>query len=473
MAAIYCVHATTTSLYHRENGMLKSGVVSRRLLCALFVVGLFGTGHRVIAEDHNGYIPADTPFYMGTGEGLPVDLMLEFMPSANFPMPDDVEPEGRQAIETMTAVINNLDTILPAWGIGEKLHFSSYAVGVYPVLRVKLEDTEKFNESLMALEASHELKSGVVERNEHVIRFYDKDSAVSLAEAVENNGEEEASSAGSSAANATDENSTEDARGAGGLIVATSKNDLIIALVSDGGDDALVDRVLGVTKPANTMLESGKLDKIRKRWDYGNQYAAFLDFHVVTDILTSEESAAAKDIAALSADEASTQARFSMMRSEPCRAEINSLAANWPMIVMGIRELDYNNEELRYVTHAAGEIGHTQLKDTLQLLRGVLPTSQSATQPLLSLGLGLSVDNLTQFMGQMTGLLTAVNYQCPMLSELNNMSSADLSAASMGVVMFGGLARGVEGVRLSGNVRSNKFIDLIKHIFCIFIFCTH
>ena len=68
---------------------------------------------------------------------------------------------------------------------------------------------------------------------------------------------------------------------------------------------------------------------------------------------------------------------------------------------------------------------------------------------MVSIGLGVTVDKLAQAVGQFSQLLSSMKYQCSMLSGLNNMARTDLGAASMGVVMFGGLARGVQGIALN------------------------
>lgn len=452
-------------VYHWENGMLKSGVAGRKLATALMMVGFFTLGNRVAADDHNAYIPSDTPFYMGTGEGIPAKLMLAFMPTASLPVPDDIEPDRREFLETFNDVISNLDESLARWGVGDSLHFSAYAVGAHPVLRVRLADVDKFNSALGATEEKHGIKSRSMERKDLNIRLYDRASFAALIEADkdaepkgtddEDTDDEEvaeensASSSGASADATEDQDVNDDAIADFGIIVATGEHDLIVAVLSDITDDDRLDRVLGLSKPPTTMTDSGKLDKLRKRWGYAEQYAAFIDFRVLADILTSDQSQASKDITELFGDDIDRMSRLALMRSEPCRAEINALAANWPMAVLGVHELDASDDEIRYVTHMATEVGHTALKDTLKLLRGVLPASQSAAKPLFSLGLGLSVDNLTQFISQMTGILTGVQHDCPLLRDLNRLSSTDLSAASMGVVMFGGLARGVEGIAVN------------------------
>ncbi len=416
--------------------MLKSGGLRKKLVIALCIAGFGSAGSSQAKDSHSAYIPADTPFYIGTEEGFPVEVMLAFAPSASIPMPEDSDSEGQEIIEALNDFMGNLETILPEWGVGENLNFSTYAVGLYPVVRIALADTKKFNAQLAALETEHNLKPQAIDRPGFDIRLYGENSLAALdKDDAETATEKEAAN-----------DSVAEAAAAPGVVIATSDTDLVIALVSNAGEAAQLDRVIGIDKPDATMAQSGKLDKIKKRWGYGDQYAGFIDTSVVTDILTSNKSQASKDIAALNESDADSRAFFEMMQSEPCRGEINSVSDNWPMVVMGLQDMNVSEDEISYVSHMATEIGHTQLKETLKLVRGVLPASQSAAKALISIGLGISVDSLTQFVGQLTGLLTSIKYECELLTDLNKLATADLSAASMGVVMFGGMARGVEGV---------------------------
>ena len=158
---------------------------------------------------------------------------------------------------------------------------------------------------------------------------------------------------------------------------------------------------------------------------------------------------AVKDIETLATDNQHQLEMLQVMRSEPCRSEIKSITDNWPQLVMGIKHFDVTADKLSYISHVAAEVRHQKLLETLQLMRGVMPTSQSPDQPMFSVGLGLSVDKLTQVIGQMTNITSSLHYECPLLNKLNEATQADLGAATMGVVMFSGLARGVEGISLN------------------------
>ncbi len=427
--------------------MLKTGVIGKRIAASLVAFAGCTVSAGTAANEHSAFIPDDTPFYMGTGEGMPIKHLMAFQPTSGFPGTDDMDDDAREMLDSLSDFMTNMDEVLPQWGMGDNVHFSAYTVGMYPVMRVELDDPDKFNASLKALESEHKLKPSALQREGFQVRYYHSESFPEQSEAAADSGStgssDQAGNEQSDSKDATESNVIKD----GGVIVATSDSDLIISVVSDTNNAAMVDKVLGITRPAKSIESSGKLKQLRKRWGYGNHYASFIDFDVITDILTSDDSPTIKDFEALAKPE--QLAILEGLRSEPCRAEIKSISDNWPMFVMGAREFDVDGDQLRYVSHGAAEIGHSDLLDTLKLIRGVLPASQSAEQPMFSMGLGLTVDRLTQIIGQMTNIISSMTYQCPMLSQLNQMSQADHSAASMGVVMFGGLARGVEGVSLN------------------------
>jgi hypothetical protein len=431
--------------------MLQTGVVGKRIAACLVAVAGFAVAGNAVASEHNVYIPADTPFYMGTGEGMPIKHMMAFQPTGAFPSTDDMDDDVREMLDSLSEVVGNLDKVLPEWGLEESVHFSTYSVGIYPVMRVKVDNPEKFNASLTALEKEHDLKPASLEREGFSIRYYGEGSLPQKPADGEQSGDDntESDNADNNVEQGTGTQQESNADTAPGVIVATNDDDLIITLVSDTKDAALVDRVLGITKPSKSIEQSGKLKELRKRWGYGELYAAFFDFEVITDILTTDSSAAIKDIEALAKDKQDQLAMLQVMRSEPCRSEIKSISDNWPQLVMGARQFDVDGDQLSYVSHAAAEVRHEKLLETLQLMRGVMPASQSPEQPMFSMGLGISVDRLTQVIGQMTSIIASLSYECPLLNKLNEASQADLSAASMGMVMFGGLARGVEGISLN------------------------
>jgi len=182
------------------------------------------------------------------------------------------------------------------------------------------------------------------------------------------------------------------------IVVAHDGKDVLIGVVPIASD-ALLDQLLGVEKPATSLKASGKLAKIRSEWGYGDEMAMFMDNKLIADAITGGDSLAASQLKLIAEDEQ----EFS-------------------------------------------EFIHELLRESLKLFTGAIPVSQSASQAMVSFGVGIDVDKLPQAVGQVTELLSGIGYECELLAPLNELQQADLSSASMGVMMVSGMASGVKGI---------------------------
>lgn len=413
---------------------------------ALFTA-LLCTGGQVIANEQEQYVPADTHFYMGTGRRMPVEQLLVLMPQLDLPG----STEGAEAFESIMGIFENPVERMAEWGIDSDIQISMYTVGILPVVRIALKDSAKFEAALDALETEHEVKSRKLRGKGFNSRFYSMDNLSEIGKKVEEVSDSATDSAANSATTSEDKKEAAEKEDVpAGLLIANDGTDVILSFISDGQDTALIDSVTGVTKPSRSIAESGKLKQLRKQWAYGNEMVSFVDIQQVAETLTGNESDSSRQLSDLLKNEPEAVQALAEMRSEPCRAEITATAASWPMFVSGTRKFEVNEKEASYDSHMAVVVKHELLRETLMLLRGVVPTSQSSSQAMVSVGLGITVDKLAQAVGQFSQLLASMNYQCSKMAGLNDLAKTDLSAASMGVVMFGGLARGVQG--LSFNV---------------------
>ncbi len=230
-----------------------------------------------------------------------------------------------------------------------------------------------------------------------------------------------------------------------GLVIAADENDLIFSFSTNIYDPDILDQLLGLEKPDESLEASGKLRKIRKEWGYGDELAMYFDFKLLADALTGGESLAARQLQALSAKDESIESDFQVLTTEPCRGEIRQMAANWPMMVSGNRRFEVSDEIINFDSHLAMLLENESLRNTLKLLRGVVPVSQSGSDAMMSLGVGLDVDSAPQLSAQLTEFIGSVNYDCEPLRVLNKIGETDISTAAMGAAMVSGFARGVKG----------------------------
>lgn len=229
-----------------------------------------------------------------------------------------------------------------------------------------------------------------------------------------------------------------------GVVIAADGKDIILAFSFNAYDPAVLDQLLGLEKPQKSLAASGKLKKIRKEWNYSDEMVMFIDHQLVADGVTGGDSLAAQHLTVLAAD-LGMPAELERFAAEPCRTEIRQLAAHWPMTVTGNRKFEVDENNINLETHFATIIEHEALRNTLKLLRGVVPVSQSSGEAMMSFGMGIDVNNLPQLSGEVIDLLSKIDYQCDSFGALNELAKADISAASMGAMMFSGMARGIKG----------------------------
>ena len=424
--------------------------ISYPVLCTALLGTLLTVSPLSIAGEQDVYIPADTLFYMGTGSPVAVKDIFALIPDfATFR--DSTESIGLDGIDDL---LDDPAAGLAAWGIEDKVSFSAYSVGLSPVLRISLSDSEKFNQALRAYETKRGLKSDRREQDGWTINLY---SPAQLS-GINDSESEDNSSAGAANESATTESDNSSGTGEAdsdvssvvpSLVVGVNETDAVVGFVADADDKQSIQVVLGITKPEQSIAANEKMRNLRKKWGYGEGLAAFIDFQQIAAVVTDESNPVGQQLQDSGFLSGAMRGYLDQLRSEPCRAEVTQLVSSWPMVVGGYRNFEVSEKQINFDAHMAVVIGHEKLKETLKLFRGLMPSSQSSSKPMLSLGLGLTVDNLAQALGQLSEMTGSIRYQCQALYPLNSIAARDLGVVSMGVVMFGGLARGVRGVSVS------------------------
>lgn len=404
----------------------------------LLAAAPFAFTDEAYANDQDQFIPDDTHFYMGTGRSIAIVDLFKLAPG--FEIPQSMRDEmagGANVLDELSKFYKEPEKLFANWGIGKDLQFSVYTVGLSPTLRVAITDFDKFQLALDAFEKKHGLTADVKKREKVDVRLYSLDEI-----GKRDSGEQESGSGVQDSVAGAESSGPAASR----LLIATDEKDVILSVLFDTADERHMDSVIGIKKPARSIEQSGELKQLRKEWGYGDELAFFFDLEQIAATLTGTELPAAVQLSTLAALDPQAKAMLEEIRAETCSTEINQMASSWPILVSGYRKFEVTENEVEFSGHAAAVIRHELLRDTLKLFRGVVPASQSGSRPMLSMGVGITVDQLAQAVGQITQLLSSVNYQCSVLASMNRLASADLGGVSMGVVMFGGLARGVRGL---------------------------
>ena len=457
----------------------------------------FGTGKPVAVEDLFAMVPN---FFKKRGK-----IFENAMNSAK-------SDEQRQFLEQLSAFFDDPAKVTRDWGLGDELHFSAYAVGLQPVFRIE-GDSEKFEAAFAKLEAKHELEFDKLSYEDIDVRILgekhnpgalgapskaDIEMAETMLEIMRVNTEKvdgeiadltevldkakadnDASGIASAANKISQLNETKasfeesqtkykkeladltqkkaDADKLGtiegkegpGLIIAADGKDLVFAYGTNAYDPEVLGQLLGTSKPEKSIESSDKVKQIRKEWGYGDEMAMFLDFKLIAEVLTGGDSLAASQLASMMSHNGREDEDLRMLGAEPCKSEITGLAENWPMLVSGNRKFEVSDKGLEADGHMAMLVEHEALLDTLKLLRGSVPVSQSSSDAMVSFGLGLDVDSLPQLSTKITDLIGSVNYTCGPLTALNQITQTDISPLSLGAMMVSGMARGIKGFSIN------------------------
>jgi len=493
--------------------------ISRRLLTAAAVSVALATSQATFASNEQlEFVPDDTLFYLGTGKPVAVEDFFAMLPgffnaeTMEKMIPEFDDLEGReQVFKHIIDFAEDPAKFTKEWGLGDKLQFSVYSVGMIPVFRIA-GDAKQFETVLDKFDAENERKfdklthkgvsvrispleneeekpaamvaptaaeiqsaesdlataseesdiasQALQEANDKLDAAKASNDASGIAEAAnqiatiagevsnlsskQSAAEKALAMLNQKAADAEKQNLAGSKSGAG-MIIAADENDLIFTLSSNAYDPDMLDQLLGLKKPEDSLEASGKLKELRKEWGYGDEMAMFLDFKLLADAITGGDSRAAKQLQEMTASNENMASFFQPFSAEPCKSEVRQLAANWPMMVSGNRRFEVGDETINFDSHFAMLLENESLRDTLKLLRGVVPVSQSNSDAMLSFGLGLDVESAPQLIRQLTELIGSVNYECQPIQMLNKINETDVSSASLGAAMVGGMARGVKG----------------------------
>jgi len=483
--------------------------ISRRLLTAAAVSVALATSQATFASNEQlEFVPDDTLFYLGTGKPVAVEDFFAMLPgffnaeTMEKMIPEFDDLEGReQVFKHIIDFAEDPAKFTKEWGLGDKLQFSVYSVGMIPVFRIA-GDAKQFETVLDKFDAENERKfdklthkgvsvrispleneeekpaamvaptaaeiqsaesdlataseesdiasQALQEANDKLDAAKASNDASGIAEAAnqiatiagevsnlsskQSAAEKALAMLNQKAADAEKQNLAGSKSGAG-MIIAADENDLIFTLSSNAYDPDMLDQLLGLKKPEDSLEASGKLKELRKEWGYGDEMAMFLDFKLLADAITGGDSRAAKQLQEMTASNENMASFFQPFSAEPCKSEVRQLAANWPMMVSGNRRFEVGDETINFDSHFAMLLENESLRDTLKLLRGVVPVSQSNSDAMLSFGLGLDVESAPQLIRQLTELIGSVNYECQPIQMLNKINETDVSSASLGAAM--------------------------------------
>lgn len=357
------------------------------------------------------FAPASTAYVFGNQESIPDSAYERFKQMSDVLVPGLVESAGRAiaqldqndasdqktkaVLELLSAKLKSgVDSI----GLNPRGHAALYEINALPVLRIELTDTEKFKQFIAELEKSAQKTLAVKTVGEQNYWSLDlgtkSDAAAPQAE----------------------------------LILATVGKQAVITVYTPAAGTS-VQALLGLEKPAQSILDSAEWKAVNK--DYG--YQPYGTFILKPKAVVEQFIGTAGKDTWLSKLQESKGERL----SDVCRTEIASIAGKAPRIIAGYTAMDKQTFESKTVIELDGG-----LAKQLVPLAVAVPGVGTSTGRGLDVGMGIDLNKLAGVISTQAQAITKAPYQCELLADLNEGAQSAPSALS-GLYMVAGFVNGM------------------------------
>jgi hypothetical protein len=337
--------------------------------------------------DNSGLLrfPADTPYVFGTVAPPPDEFMDRIEPKVDRLLKAQSEflrvvasevqtgdGEDSAEAEPIGAVMDELRSLMSLEGLREAgvtrdSTVILYGNGLLPVLRVALSDASLFEDLISRIEAEAGEQLPVAEVDGNPYRY------------VEDEGIR--------------------------LVIATIGNEFVLTAAPESLDDAALARLLGLTLPAESIADSGKLRDIANEYGYLHEYVGLVDTVRLADTFIEEpEGLDARLLDIMGYDAGAL--------SDVCKAELRSLAKIAPRVVAGYEEV------------SAGKIRSTtvvELRDDIAAeitaFAAPVPGLGRIYDGLFSLGMSLKAEAIRSFFDTHVAALRENPWECEHLAD--------------------------------------------------------
>lgn len=298
-----------------------------------------------------------------------------------------------------------------AFGVADKLDAAFYTVGALPVLRFKLENEANFDKLISAAELRTKAKSDIAKIKDFTYkRYFFKQDPHPIAFAI---GKKD-----------------------GYAVMTLDMGNMIPA------DDLSI--AFGITKPAQSLKQSGLLDKLVQQYNFRKSSLGFINNELLVKTITRADSPLAKLLDQLNDGESSKN--LSDYRTPECQKDIEGMASLWPREIFGYTNLDTKGNPIRFDSTFKVESNDAATMGSLQKLRGFIPDFGKDNKALASMGVGLNVDELAPVITELWNRATQAQVTCAPLKDIQ--SSLKMSNPSM-LAMGTAMVQGLEGVNFN------------------------
>jgi hypothetical protein len=329
------------------------------------------------------HIPDDTPYVLANSERLPdhlMDLMWKLgepgMAIAERGLKDGMERlANKQTLSNeeklLSAVFEELNGKMNRQGLAQlgiepSGNLALYGIGVLPVVRTEIADSTALDATIARVE--ERAGTPFPRLNMGGVDYFEV-------------GDKE-----------------------GALIISTSGNQLMLAMLPQKAKAALLPQVLGIEKPARNIADSGRLSQINGEFGLTPYSTLLVDTTRLIDAILNDESEAAMEM-------------FGEERSklsQACRDEYRAMAEVAPRLVAGYTDITTTRIE---------QFGMLELRsDIAEGLNGItvsMPGLGQEEDGMFYLSMGLDIIKTKQFLQERIDGLRQTPYECENLSRTN------------------------------------------------------
>ena len=334
------------------------------------------------------YVPADTAYVFAALEPSPKEIvdayLVRFQPVLDV-MSEQIkqfqadyaagEFEGDEMARFGSAVLDELggelnSENLEKLGITMQAHHAFYAMGVFPVIRVGLSDSQALRDAIGRIEVN--MGFDMPEKNLNGTNYW---------------------------------SISEDGMPFG-LYIAILDQQLAISAFPIGAEDKLLAAFLGQEMPVQSMDSTNSLAIMNAEKAYTGYGSGFVNLQKLADEMLGANSDTHTYLG--------PDMDFDPSSLDPvCIAEIKSMVARAPRMTAGTTVLTANELGMRYELEI-----ENSLASGLAALVSDTPVAEESDH-LVSASLALKVGKLRTFVLEKASALVASPYQCEQLQELN------------------------------------------------------
>lgn len=359
-------------------------VFARRVVPIALLLALAGCGKKPDASSPLAFVPADTPYVFANLEPVPQPVVDQWsqMTRQLWPlsqsmyqrMLDKAETQDATAVKAARALLEEVSQHMTAGtteqlGIKGNAHVAIYGIGVLPVVRLELANTDALRAAIARVEAKAGSKLPVARLGE--LDYW----TLSLDKMQ--------------------------------MLLAIVDQQLVVTFAPATASEDLRKQLLGLTRPAKS-LDAETLTTLNKRYGYTPYSSGYVDFVRLVEFLGDDANPVRRELAGAVFGE-------KLPTMDPtCKTEVRAIAGKFPRVVMGYTSLTPKQMAI----HVQLEMDPALAKDFAASLVGA-PGTAGKAEGLVDFALAVPVLKQKTFWLKQAKAVVDQPYACADLADVN------------------------------------------------------